>query len=67
MGSTKFYRKTWGGSERRKKTRRIEDLKKCVVCDSYFSWESSSPICCVCGHKLVAMQQDRGKIVDILV
>ena len=67
LGSNKFYRNTWGGRERRRKPRRTEDLNKCVVCGVYFSWKSSSPICCACGHKLIAMQQGSGKIIDIFV
>ena len=67
LGSTKFFKNTWDGYERRRKQRRSEDLKKCVLCGVYFSWCSCSPICSVCGHKLMALHQNKGRILNIIV
>jgi len=66
MRSINFTKKTWDGRERRKGARRSEDLKKCVFCGVFFSWKSCSPICSLCAHKLIALYQNKGKIVDIL-
>ena len=67
LGSTKFFKNTWNGYERRRKQRRSEDLKKCVLCGVHFSWCACSPICSVCSHKLIALHQNKGSILNIIV
>jgi len=59
--------KSWVGYERRKRPRRAEDLKRCMLCGVLFSWHSCSPMCSVCGHKLISQHQYKGKILNIFV
>lgn len=66
MRSISFNEKTWDGHrERRTRPRRAEDLKKCICCDVFFSWKSCGQICSGCGHKLIALNQGKGKILNI--
>jgi hypothetical protein len=63
----KSFKNSWEGYERRRMARRTEDLMKCILCDVYFSWESSSPICSACSHKAITQYQPTGKIVNTFV
>jgi hypothetical protein len=57
--------KSWFGKDRRRESRRAEDLKRCVFCDIHFSWASSSAICNDCSGKLTVLHKHKGSIVDI--
>ena len=63
---TIFTKKTWSGYDRRTKARRAEDLKRCVLCNLYFPWKYSIPVCSACADKLIAMYNSKGKIVNIV-
>ena len=67
MESIRFTKKTWDGLERRKRRRRVEDLKQCKLCGVFFSWESCGLICSACAHKSTAPFQKKGRMVNIII
>ena len=56
--------RTWAGTNRRRRARRAEDLKRCIFCNIHYSWKSSSSICSVCAQKLTHLYKYKGTIVQ---